>query len=85
MKLMALVLGLAVKSVKAEWGREGIARLRRRFFEVGKKLGRAEKKRLKLKAGNAGSYHPIVGEALKTFNIKQSDRIHKSELQIALG
>jgi hypothetical protein len=43
MKLMALVLGLAVKSVKAEWGKQGIARLKGKFFEGGKKLGRAEK------------------------------------------
>jgi len=70
MKLMALVLGLAVKSVKAEWGQQGIARLKRRFFEGGKELGRAEKKRLKLKGGDARSYHPIVGEALKAFNIR---------------
>jgi len=70
MKLMALVLGLAVKSVKAEWGQQGIARLKRRFFDSGKKLGRAEKKRLKLKRGDARSYDPVVGEALKAFNIR---------------
>ena len=69
MKLMALLLGL-VKSVKAEWGQKGIARLRRRFFEGGKALGRAGKKRLKLRGGDARSYHPIVGEALKAFNIR---------------
>lgn len=70
MKLMALVLGLAVKSVKADWGKKGISRLKRRFFEAGKDLGRAEKKRLKLKGGDARSYHPIVGEALNAFKIR---------------
>lgn len=70
MKLMALVLGMAVKSVKADWGKQGIARLRRAFFAAGKNLGRAEKKRLKLKRGTAKSYHPIVEEALKAFMIR---------------
>lgn len=70
MKLMALVLGVAVKAVKAEWGQRGIARLKRRFFEAGKNLGRAERKRLRLKRGDARSYHPIVGEALRAFNIR---------------
>ena len=70
MKLMALVLGLAVKSVKADWGQEGISRLKREFFEAGKKLGREEKKRLKLREADARSYHPIVAEALKAFNIR---------------
>jgi len=70
MKLMALVLGLAVKSVKTDWGREGIRRLKRRFYEAGKDIGRAEKKRLRLKGRDARGYHPIVGEALKAFNIR---------------
>jgi len=70
MKLMALVLGMAVKSVKADWGQKGTSRLRRTFLEAGKKLGAAEKKRLKLKSGNAKTYHPIVEEALKAFNIR---------------
>lgn len=76
MKLMALVLGLTVKSVKVERGREGIVRLKGKFFDGGKKLGRAEKKRLKLKAGDARSYHRIVEEALKAFNTRQS---HKAD------
>jgi len=70
MSLLALLLGLAVKSVKANWGKAGIRRLKRTFFEAGKDLGRAEKKRLKLKRLDATSYHPIVAEALKTFNIR---------------
>lgn len=70
MKLMALVLGLAVKSVKADWGQKGIGRLKREFFEAGKRLGRAEKKRLRLRGADARTYQPILAEALKAFNIR---------------
>jgi len=70
MKTMALVLSLAVKSVKQDMGEEGISRLKQTFFEAGMDLGRAEQRRLKLRGRNAKSYHRIVEEALKAFNIK---------------
>jgi len=70
MKTMALVLSLAVKSVRQDTGEEGISCLKQTFFEAGMDLGRAEQRRLKLRGGDAKSYHRIVEEALKAFNIK---------------
>jgi len=69
MRLMALVLGLAVKSVKEYRGKEGISRLKQTFAKAGMDLGRAEKRRLKL-SRNAKGLHRIEEEALKAFNIK---------------
>jgi len=70
MKTMALVLSLAVKSVKEEGGEKGVSRLKQTFFDAGMNLGRAEQRRLKLRGRAARSYHRIVEEALKAFNIK---------------
>jgi len=70
MKTMALVLSLAVKSVKEEGGEKGVSRLKQTFFDAGMNLGRVEQRRLKLRGRAARSYHRIVEEALKAFNIK---------------
>jgi len=69
MKLMALVLGLAVKSVKEERGKEGVSRLKQTFTKAGMDIGRAEQRRLKL-GRHAKSLHRIEEEALKAFNIR---------------
>jgi len=69
MRLMALVLGLAVKSVKEYRGKEGVSRLKQAFAKAGIDIGRAEQKRLGL-GRNAKGLHRIEEEALKVFNIK---------------
>lgn len=69
MSTLGLVLGLAVKSVKENYGEEGLQKMRETFRKAGVKLGKDEAARLKLKNKDATAYHQIVNEALKAFNI----------------
>jgi len=66
---LGLVLRLATKSVKENYGEEGLEKLRRTFRQAGLELGNSETNRLKIKENNAIAYHKIVSEALKAFDI----------------
>jgi predicted ArsR family transcriptional regulator len=70
MSTLGLVLRLAVKSVKENYGEKGLEKLRRTFRQAGIELGNNEASRLKIKKKNAIAYHNIVNEALKAFDIK---------------
>ena len=69
MSTLGLVLGLAVKSVKENYGEDGIANLRKTFYQAGINLGKSAVERLKIKDKGPKGYHPIVEEALKAFNV----------------
>lgn len=70
MSLLGSVLSLAVKSVRENYGEEGLKNMRQTFREGGVDLGRNEAKRLKTGKADAKTYHLIVNEALKAFGVK---------------
>lgn len=70
MATLGLLFGLAVKSVKENYGEDGIANLRKTFNQAGRDLGKSAVERLKIKDKGPKGYHRIVEEALKAFDIK---------------
>ncbi|MEM2704207.1 MAG: L-2-amino-thiazoline-4-carboxylic acid hydrolase [Candidatus Bathyarchaeia archaeon] len=67
---LGLVLRLAVKAVKENYGEQGLKKLSEAFQQAGMELGKNEMARLKIKENDAVAYHKIVGEALKAFDVK---------------
>lgn len=69
MSTLGLVLSIAVKSVKENYGKEGFTKLREAFRQAGVELGKSEADRLKIENRDAKAYHQIVNEALKAFDV----------------
>jgi len=61
---------LAVKSVKENYGEEGVSNLRKTFYQAGIELGEDAVKRLKIKDKGTQAYHRIVEEALEAFEVE---------------
>jgi len=70
MATLGSVLRLAVRSMKENYGEEGLSKLRNTFHEAGMRLGEDEVERLKIQDKGGKAYHRIINEALEAFEVK---------------
>lgn len=70
MATLGSVLRLAVKSMKENYGEEGLSNLRKTFYEAGIELGKDEVEQLGIDNKGARAYDRIVKEALEAFEVK---------------